>query len=151
MKRLISLRQISQGKNNMKLVHILFLFIAFVSLCACEPIQTGYEVEDFDPIVLVGQWSRIQDSTSIVTITEDYIDFYSDGQYVCEYSYIDHAPGYSFLYMNRLWLNEDVRYKKDSCMFSISSDYKTLYIRWADPKPHDNGEYYFNDVVLIKM
>ena len=135
----------------MKILLKYLLFIAFISLCACEPVPVGSEVEDFDPIVLVGQWSRIQDSTSIVTITEDYIDFYSDGQYVCEYSCIDFNPRYFALYMNRLWLDEDDVYKKNRCMSSISSDYKTLYMRWAVIKQGDNDEYYFEDVVLTKM
>ena len=133
-----------------RLVNISIWCVLYI-FCSCEPIRVGFEEEVFDPCVLVGQWSRIEDSTSIVTITEDYIDFYSDGQYVCEYSCIDFSPRYFTIYMNRLWMDEDANYKKSSCMSSISSDYKTLYIRLADPKLRDNDKFYFVDVVLIKM
>lgn len=135
----------------MKILLKYLLFIVYISLCACEPIRVGSEAEVFDPTVLIGQWSRIQDSTSIMTITEDSIDIYSDGQYVCKYTCVDFDARYFTLYMNRLWLDDNASYKKCSCMSSISSDYKTLYIRRVDPKMRDEDDYYYEDVVLIKM
>ena len=103
-----------------------------------------------DPTILIGQWSRIQDSTSIVTITEDYIDLYSDGQYVCKYSCVDLDALYFTIYIDRLWLDDDAKYKKKSCMSSISLDGNTLYIRDFDYKLRNDKDYYFVDLVLIK-
>ena len=61
-----------------RLIRILLLCVLFV-FAACTP-----NIKVFDPTALIGEWSRIEDSTSVVTITKDYMDLYSDGQCVCE-------------------------------------------------------------------
>ena len=126
------------------------LLSIFLVLCACDsPFSTPKVV---NPEVLIGKWSRIEDSTSVVTITKSHIDIYSDGQYICEYSCMDFDPHYFTLYVNRLWLNDGDSYKRQFCASSISTNDSVLFIRGFDPKQSEvNGSYYYESVVLIKM
>ena len=129
-----------------RLIRILLLCVLFV-FAACTP-----NIRVFDPTALIGEWSRIEDSTSVVTITKSHIDIYSDGQYICEYSCMDFDPHYFTLYVNRLWLNDGDSYKRQFCASSISTNDSVLYISGLDLRQSEATEgHYYHPVVLIKM
>ena len=129
-----------------RLIRILLLCVLFV-FAACTP-----NIRVFDPTALIGEWSRIEDSTSVVTITKSHIDIYSDGQYICEYSCMDFDPHYFTLYVNRLWLNDGDSYKRQFCASSISTNDSVLYIRGLELRQSEATEgHYYHPVVLIKM
>lgn len=122
------------------------LFLLSLVLCSCETPYERYYSKALDPEVLIGQWYRIHDSSSIVTITDEYIDFYSDGQYVCKYSCVDYSSRFFTLRIDCLWLDNNVC----NIFSSMSPNDSTLYLRWYEPILPGESTFSSNSVVLIK-